>query len=101
MASEADSSNIASTTQELTQTYRLISAVQVHSRTALNGENSVYRYYIYYTTDPIFKTQIAFTNLQFYLKFKHAIFVKVTLSKIQFKVLKQVKELYNQAKLFS
>jgi hypothetical protein len=37
------------------------------------------------------------TNLRSYLKSKHAIFVKVTLGKIQLKALEQLKELYDQA----
>ena len=95
MASEADSSYI--TTQESTQTCRLTSAVWAHIRTALDGEDPAYRYCIYCTTDPIFKTKMAPTNLQSHFKFKHAIFVGVTLSQIQLKALKQLKELYNRA----
>ena len=40
---------------------------------------------------------MASTNLQSYLKSKHAIFVEVTLGKIQSKALEQLKELYDQA----
>ena len=98
MASKADSSsNIASTTQESTRTCGLISAVQVHSRTALDSKDPAYRYCIHCTTDPIFKTWMAPTNLQSHLKSKHAIFVEVTLGKIQSKALEQLKELYDQA----
>ena len=96
MASEADSSsNIASTTQESTQTRELTSVVWAHSRTALDGKDPAYRYCIHCTTDPIFKTWMALTNLQSHLKSKHAIFVKVAFGKIQSKALKQLKELYN------
>ena len=96
MASEADSSSyIDSTTQESTQTRGLTSSVWVHSRTALDGEDPAYRYCIHCTTDPIFKTKIAPTNLRSHLKSKHAIFVEITLGKIQSKALKQLKELYD------
>jgi hypothetical protein len=37
------------------------------------------------------------TNLRSHLKSKHAIFIEVTLGKIQSKALKQLKELYDQA----
>jgi len=40
---------------------------------------------------------MALTNLQSHLKSKHAIFVEVTLGKIQSKALEQLKELYDQA----
>jgi hypothetical protein len=81
MASEADSSShIASTTQESTRTRGLTSAIWAHSRTARDGEDPVYRYCMHCTTDPIFKTKMAPTNLQSYLMSKHAIFVEVTLS---------------------
>jgi hypothetical protein len=40
-------------------------------------------------------------NLQSHLKLKHAILVEVTLGQVQLKALKQLKELYNQAKLSS
>jgi len=99
MASEADSSSyIDSTTQESTQTRGLTSSVWVHSRTALDGEDPAYRYCIHCTTDPIFKTKMAPTNLQSHLKSKHAIFVEVTLGPVQSKALKQLKELYDRAK---
>lgn len=99
MASEADSSSyIASTTQESTQTRGLTSAVWAHSCIAHDSEDPAYRYCIHCTTDPIFKTKIAPTNLQSHLKSKHAIFVEITLGKIQSKAFEQLKELYNQAK---
>jgi len=100
MASEAESSScIASTTQESTRTRRLTSAVWEHSRTALDGEDPAYRYCIHCTTNPIFKTKMAPTNLQSHLKSKHAIFVGVTSGRIQSKALEQLKELYNRAEL--
>ena len=98
MASKADSSSyIASTTQESTQTRGLSSAVWAYSRTALDGEDSAYRYCIHCTTNSIFKTKMAPTNLRSHLKSKHAIFVEVPLGKIQSKALEQLKELYDQA----
>ena len=88
MGSEVDSSSsITSTTQGSTQTRGLTSAVWRHSCTALNGEDPAYRYCIYCTTDPIFKTKMTPTNLRSYLKSKHVIFVEVTLGQIQSKVL--------------
>ena len=42
---------------------------------------------------------MALTNLQSHLKSKHAIFIGVTLGRIQLKALKQLKELYNRAEL--
>ena len=100
MAFEAESSScIASTTQESTRTCRLTSTVWEHSRIALDSEDPAYRYCIHCTTNPIFKTKMAPTNLQSHLKSKHAIFVGVTSGRIQLKALKQLKELYNRAKL--
>src|SRR5215471_9726801 len=106
MTSEADSSHNASTTQEssrrtqeLSQTHRLTSAVWEHSHTVLNDENPAYRYCIHCTTDLIFKTKMASTNLQSHLKSKHAIIVGITLGQIQSKALDQLKKLYNQAEL--
>jgi len=97
MASKAESSScIASTTQKSTRTRRLTSTIWEHSRIALDSEDLAYRYCIHYTTNPIFKTKMAPTNLQSHLKSKHAIFVRVTLSRIQ---LEQLKELYNRAEL--
>ena len=96
MASEADSSSyIASTTQESTRTRGPTSAVWEYSRTAFDSEDPAYRYCIHCTTDPIFKTKMAPTNLQSHLKSKHAIFVEVTLGLVQSKALKQLKELYD------
>ena len=107
MASEADSSSHnASTTQESSrrtqgssQTRGLTSAVWEHSRTVNDDEDPAYRYCIHCTTDPIFKTKMAPTNLWSHLKSKHAIIVGVTLDQIQSKALDQLKKLYNQAEL--
>jgi hypothetical protein len=68
-----------------------------HSRAALDGEDPAYRYCVHCTIDPIFKTKMAPTNLRSCLKSKHAIFVGVTLGKIQSKALERLKELYNHA----
>ena len=88
MGSEVDSSSsITSTTQGSTRTRGLTSAVWRHSRTALNGEDPAYRYCIHCMTGPIFKTNMAPTNLRSHLKSKHAIFIEVTLGQIQSKVL--------------
>jgi hypothetical protein len=94
MASEADSSSYI-TTQESTRTCGLPSAVWAYSRTALDGEDPAYRYCIHCTTDPIFKTKMAPTNLQSHLKSKHAIFIGVALGQIQSKALEQLKEVYD------
>jgi hypothetical protein len=102
MASEAYSSSyIASTTEESTQTKTrgLTSAVWAHSCITLDGEDPAYRYCIHCTTDPIFKTKMAPTNLRSHLKSKHAIFVEVTLGLIQSNALEQLRELYNRAEL--
>ena len=98
MASEADSSSyIASTNQESTRTRRPTSAVQAYSRTALNGENSAYRYCIPCTDENvilIFKVKGVPTNLRSHLKSKHSIFVDVAVGYVQAAALQQLKELY-------
>jgi hypothetical protein len=101
MASEADSSSyIASTTQESTRTRGPTSAVWEYSRTALDGEDSAYRYCIRCTEEnivPIFKAKGVPTNLRRYLAAVHSIIVDITVGYVQAKALQQLKELYNRA----
>ena len=107
MASKIDSSSIiAGSTQELTRSTKgrgITSPVQVHSRTALEGEDLNFRYCIpcskegakkiYYTIAP--------TNFKNHLKSVHSILVETTVSKIQAKTLEQLQALYARAKLSS
>jgi hypothetical protein len=101
MASEVDSSSyIASTTQESTRTRGPTSAVWEYSRTALDGEDSAYRYCIHCTEEnivPIFKVKGVPTNLRRHLAAVHSIIVDITVGHIQAKALQQLKELYNRA----
>ena len=101
MASEADSSSyIASTTQGSTRTHGPTSAVWEYSHTALDGEDSAYRYCIRCTEEnivPIFKVRGVPTNLQRHLAAVHSIIVDIAVGHIQAKALQQLKELYNRA----
>jgi hypothetical protein len=100
MASEVDSSYIASTTQESTRTCGPTSAVWEYSRTALDGEDPAYRYCIRCTEEnivPIFKVKGVPTNLQRHLSAIHSIIVDDTVGHIQAKAIQQLRELYNRA----
>ena len=102
MSSKADLSLfIHSITQESTQPKgrsRSAYTTWVYSRTVYetDGEDPKYRYCIYCTTTPIYKTYTT-GNLRNHLKSKHEIIVERELSLVQSEVIKQLEQLYLQA----
>ncbi len=99
MASELDSSSFTSTTQESAKTRGLTSAVWIPSRLAQDGEDPEYKYCIHCTTNLIFQTKKAPTNLRSHLKSQYSIIIWVPIGQIQSQTLQQLRELYNRVEL--